>query len=70
MLVLDEPINHIAPAAELEAALGRHRGRSWSSRTTAGFRARFTGDRLEIRPDRVVAARGAYAPGPGRPPRT
>lgn len=58
LLVLDEPTNHIALTLveELEAALAAYRGAVVVVSHDRSFRGRFTGDRLELRAGRPVAA--------------
>lgn len=73
LLVLDEPTNHIAPilVEELEAALGRYPGAVVVVSHDRSFRARFTGDVLELRAGRPVAhPEPAYASGEAASPRT
>lgn len=63
LLVLDEPTNHIALGLveEVEAALARYRGAVVVVSHDRAFRARFTGDRMELRDGRpVVAGPGAH----------
>ncbi|MFW3464838.1 ribosomal protection-like ABC-F family protein [Streptomyces microflavus] len=66
LLVLDEPTNHIAPilVEEVEAALARYPGAVVVVSHDRSFRARFTGDVLELRAGRPVAhPEPAYASG-------
>ncbi|WP_033313454.1 ABC-F family ATP-binding cassette domain-containing protein [Streptomyces iakyrus] len=54
LLVLDEPTNHIAPdlVEDLQAALAAYRGAVVAVSHDRGFRARFEGERLELRAGR------------------
>ncbi|MFD8958096.1 ABC-F family ATP-binding cassette domain-containing protein [Streptomyces anulatus] len=63
LLVLDEPTNHIALSLveELEQALDRYPGAVVVVSHDRSFRARFTGDVLELRAGRPAAAEPAYA---------
>ncbi|PVD10376.1 ribosomal protection-like ABC-F family protein [Streptomyces sp. CS147] len=74
LLVLDEPTNHIALSLveELEQALDRYRGAVVVVSHDRSFRARFTGDVLELRAGRQVAEASAppYASGEAAAPRT
>ncbi|MFI1933036.1 ABC-F family ATP-binding cassette domain-containing protein [Streptomyces sp. NPDC020330] len=67
LLVLDEPTNHIALSLveELEQALDQYRGAVVVVSHDRSFRARFTGDVLELR-----AGRPAYASGEAAVPST
>ncbi|WP_098893689.1 MULTISPECIES: ABC-F family ATP-binding cassette domain-containing protein [Streptomyces] len=72
LLVLDEPTNHIALSLveELEQALDRYPGAVVVVSHDRSFRARFTGDVLELRAGRPAAAEPAYASGEAAVPRT
>ncbi|WP_432005978.1 ribosomal protection-like ABC-F family protein [Streptomyces parvus] len=76
LLVLDEPTNHIALSLveELEQALDQYRGAVVVVSHDRSFRARFTGDVLELRAGRqvgtVLASAPAYASGEAAAPRT
>ncbi|MFJ3999578.1 ABC-F family ATP-binding cassette domain-containing protein [Streptomyces parvus] len=74
LLVLDEPTNHIALSLveELEQALDQYRGAVVVVSHDRSFRARFTGDVLELRAGRQVAevSAPAYASGEADAPRT
>ncbi|MFH9298516.1 ABC-F family ATP-binding cassette domain-containing protein [Streptomyces sp. NPDC017520] len=72
LLVLDEPTNHIALSLveELEQALDQYRGAVVVVSHDRSFRARFTGDVLELRAGRPAGAAQAYAPGEAVVPRT
>ncbi|MFF8983516.1 ribosomal protection-like ABC-F family protein [Streptomyces globisporus] len=74
LLVLDEPTNHIALSLveELEQALDQYRGAVVVVSHDRSFRARFTGDILELRAGRQVggAPAPAYASGEAAAPRT
>lgn len=72
LLVLDEPTNHIALSLveELEQALDQHRGAVVVVSHDRSFRARFTGDVLELRAGRPTGAAPAYASGEAAAPRT
>ncbi|MFB8138897.1 ABC-F family ATP-binding cassette domain-containing protein [Streptomyces parvus] len=74
LLVLDEPTNHIALSLveELEQALDQYRGAVVVVSHDRSFRARFTGDVLELRAGRQVgkAPAPAYASGEAAAPRT
>ncbi|NEC16968.1 ribosomal protection-like ABC-F family protein [Streptomyces parvus] len=76
LLVLDEPTNHIALSLveELEQALDQYRGAVVVVSHDRSFRARFTGDVLELRAGRQVgtvpASDPAYASGEAAAPRT
>ncbi|AEN08282.1 MULTISPECIES: ribosomal protection-like ABC-F family protein [unclassified Streptomyces] len=72
LLVLDEPTNHIALVLveELEEALARFRGAVVVVSHDRSFRARFPGDRLELRAGRPVPGTEAYALPGARPSRT
>ncbi|WP_432022503.1 ribosomal protection-like ABC-F family protein [Streptomyces parvus] len=76
LLVLDEPTNHIALSLveELEQALDQYRGAVVVVSHDRSFRARFTGDVLELRAGRQVgavpASAPAYASGEAAAPRT
>ncbi|MFD4020979.1 ribosomal protection-like ABC-F family protein [Streptomyces sindenensis] len=76
LLVLDEPTNHIALSLveELEQALDQYRGAVVVVSHDRSFRARFTGEVLELRAGREVrtdpASASAYAPGEAAAPRT
>ncbi len=65
LLVLDEPTNHIALSLveELEQALDHYRGAVVVVSHDRSFRARFTGDVLELRAGRPTGAAPAYASG-------
>ncbi|WDG33022.1 ABC-F family ATP-binding cassette domain-containing protein [Streptomyces sp. CA-278952] len=65
LLVLDEPTNHIALSLveELEEALDQYRGAVVVVSHDRSFRARFTGDVLELRAGRPAGAEPAYASG-------
>ncbi|WP_345981292.1 ribosomal protection-like ABC-F family protein [Streptomyces sp. DSS69] len=66
LLVLDEPTNHIALSLveEVEAALARYPGAVVAVSHDRSFRARFTGDVLELRAGRPVPGpEPAYASG-------
>ncbi|MGW8489876.1 ribosomal protection-like ABC-F family protein [Streptomyces sp. NPDC055886] len=64
LLVLDEPTNHIALSLveELEQALDQYRGAVVVVSHDRSFRARFTGDVLELRAGRQVGKAPAPAP--------
>ncbi|MBM7057552.1 ribosomal protection-like ABC-F family protein [Streptomyces durocortorensis] len=64
LLVLDEPTNHIALSLveELEQALDQYRGAVVVVSHDRSFRARFTGDVLELRAGRQVGQAPAPAP--------
>ncbi|MBT2902052.1 ABC-F family ATP-binding cassette domain-containing protein [Streptomyces sp. McG3] len=72
LLVLDEPTNHIALSLveELEQALHQYRGAVVVVSHDRSFRARFTGDVLELRAGRPAGAAPAYASGEASLPRT
>ncbi|MEV7110964.1 ABC-F family ATP-binding cassette domain-containing protein [Streptomyces anulatus] len=72
LLVLDEPTNHIALSLveELEQALDQYRGAVVVGSHDRSFRARFTGDVLELRAGRPAGAEPAYASGEAAVPRT
>ncbi|MEU4175494.1 ABC-F family ATP-binding cassette domain-containing protein [Streptomyces sp. NPDC026589] len=72
LLVLDEPTNHIALSLveELEQALDQYRGAVVVVSHDRSFRARFTGDVLELRAGRPAGAAPAYASGEAVAPRT
>ncbi|MEV7645282.1 ABC-F family ATP-binding cassette domain-containing protein [Streptomyces rubiginosohelvolus] len=74
LLVLDEPTNHIALSLveELEQALDQYRGAVVVVSHDRSFRARFTGDVLELRAGRQVGKVRApvYASGEAAAPRT
>ncbi|MFB7969306.1 ABC-F family ATP-binding cassette domain-containing protein [Streptomyces rubiginosohelvolus] len=74
LLVLDEPTNHIALSLveELEQALDQYRGAVVVVSHDRSFRARFTGDVLELRSGRQVGEvpAPAYASGKAAAPRT
>lgn len=74
LLVLDEPTNHIALSLveELEQALDQYRGAVVVVSHDRSFRARFTGDVLELRAGRQVGTgpAPAYASGEAAAPRT
>ncbi|MFD5646927.1 ABC-F family ATP-binding cassette domain-containing protein [Streptomyces anulatus] len=72
LLVLDEPTNHIALSLveELEQALDQYPGAVVVVSHDRSFRARFTGDVLELRAGRPAAAEPAYASGETAVPRT
>ncbi|MER6021831.1 ATP-binding cassette domain-containing protein, partial [Streptomyces anulatus] len=72
LLVLDEPTNHIALSLveELEQALDRYPGAVVVVSHDRRFRARFTGDVLELRAGRPAAPEPAYASGQAAVPRT
>ncbi|MEU5373573.1 ribosomal protection-like ABC-F family protein [Streptomyces sp. NPDC005951] len=72
LLVLDEPTNHIALSLveELEQALDQYRGAVVVVSHDRSFRARFTGDVLELRSGRQVGRAPAYASGEASAPRT
>ncbi|MFD5200360.1 ABC-F family ATP-binding cassette domain-containing protein [Streptomyces sp. NPDC058375] len=74
LLVLDEPTNHIALSLveELEQALDQYRGAVVVVSHDRSFRARFTGDVLELRAGRPAGATPApaYASGEAAVPRT
>ncbi|MEV6477766.1 ABC-F family ATP-binding cassette domain-containing protein [Streptomyces sp. NPDC051657] len=72
LLVLDEPTNHIALSLveELEQALDQYRGAVVVVSHDRSFRARFTGDVLELRAGRPAGAAPAYASGEAAVPRT
>lgn len=63
LLVLDEPTNHIALSLveELEQALDQYRGAVVVVSHDRSFRARFTGDVLELRAGSPAGAAPAYA---------
>ncbi|MFJ7059784.1 ribosomal protection-like ABC-F family protein [Streptomyces microflavus] len=73
LLVLDEPTNHIALSLveEVEAALAQYPGAVVVVSHDRSFRARFTGDVLELRAGRPAAhPEPAYASGEAASPRT
>ncbi|NEB82580.1 ABC-F family ATP-binding cassette domain-containing protein [Streptomyces anulatus] len=72
LLVLDEPTNHIALSLveELEQALDQYPGAVVVVSHDRSFRARFTGDVLELRAGRPADAGPAYASGEAAVPRT
>ncbi|MEU4029079.1 ABC-F family ATP-binding cassette domain-containing protein [Streptomyces anulatus] len=72
LLVLDEPTNHIALSLveELEQALDQYPGAVVVVSHDRSFRARFTGDVLELRAGRPAGAEPAYASGEVAVPRT
>ncbi|MFE1365306.1 ABC-F family ATP-binding cassette domain-containing protein [Streptomyces anulatus] len=72
LLVLDEPTNHIALSLveELEQALDHYPGAVVVVSHDRSFRARFTGDVLELRAGRPAGAEPAYASGEAAVPRT
>ncbi|MFE3381535.1 ABC-F family ATP-binding cassette domain-containing protein [Streptomyces anulatus] len=72
LLLLDEPTNHIALSLveELEQALDQYPGAVVVVSHDRSFRARFTGDVLELRAGRPAGAEPAYAPGEAAVPRT
>ncbi|OLO34933.1 ABC transporter ATP-binding protein [Streptomyces sp. MNU77] len=72
LLVLDEPTNHIALSLveELEQALDQYPGAVVVVSHDRSFRARFTGDVLELRAGRPAYAGPAYASGEAAVPRT
>ncbi|MEV3895763.1 ABC-F family ATP-binding cassette domain-containing protein [Streptomyces anulatus] len=72
LLVLDEPTNHIALSLveELEQALDQYPGAVVVVSHDRTFRARFTGDVLELRAGRPAGAEPAYASGEAAVPRT
>ncbi|KQX40788.1 ABC transporter ATP-binding protein [Streptomyces sp. Root63] len=72
LLVLDEPTNHIALSLveELEQALDQYPGAVVVVSHDRSFRARFTGDVLELRAGRPAAAEPVYASGEAAVPRT
>ncbi|MFE3390254.1 ABC-F family ATP-binding cassette domain-containing protein [Streptomyces anulatus] len=72
LLVLDEPTNHIALSLveELEQALDQYPGAVVVVSHDRSFRARFTGDVLELRAGRPAGAEPAYASGEAAVPRT
>ncbi|MFB7301072.1 ribosomal protection-like ABC-F family protein [Streptomyces rubiginosohelvolus] len=72
LLVLDEPTNHIALSLveELEQALDEYRGAVVVVSHDRSFRARFTGDVLDLRAGRQVGEAPAYASGEAAAPRT
>lgn len=72
LLVLDEPTNHIALSLveELEQALDQYRGAVVVVSHDRSFRARFSGDVLELRAGRQVGRAPAYASGEAAAPRT
>ncbi|MFI2314850.1 ABC transporter ATP-binding protein [Streptomyces sp. CB00072] len=72
LLVLDEPTNHIALSLveELEQALDQYRGAVVVVSHDRSFRARFTGDELELRAGRPACAEPVYASGEAAVPRT
>ncbi|ROV67737.1 ribosomal protection-like ABC-F family protein [Streptomyces globisporus] len=74
LLVLDEPTNHIALSLveELEQALDQYRGAVVVVSHDRSFRARFSGDVLELRAGRQVGTvpAPAYASGEAAAPRT
>ncbi|MFF3035485.1 ribosomal protection-like ABC-F family protein [Streptomyces rubiginosohelvolus] len=74
LLVLDEPTNHIALSLveELEQALDQYRGAVVVVSHDRSFRARFTGDVLELRSGRRVSKvrAPAYASGEAAAPRS
>ncbi|MEI5032073.1 ATP-binding cassette domain-containing protein [Streptomyces sp. S1A(2023)] len=72
LLVLDEPTNHIALSLveELEEALDQYRGAVVVVSHDRSFRARFTGDVLELRAGRPAGAEPAYTSGETAVPRT
>ncbi|MER8068974.1 ABC-F family ATP-binding cassette domain-containing protein [Streptomyces sp. NPDC094034] len=57
LLILDEPTNHVALSLveELEEALAAYQGAVVVVSHDRGFRARFTGARLELRAGRVIS---------------
>lgn len=72
LLVLDEPTNHIALSLveELEQALDQYPGAVVVVSHDRSFRARFTGDVLELRAGRPAGAAPGYASGEAVLPRT
>ncbi|WP_097963728.1 ABC-F family ATP-binding cassette domain-containing protein [Streptomyces sp. or20] len=72
LLVMDEPTNHIALSLveELEQALDQYPGAVVVVSHDRSFRARFTGDVLELRAGRPAGAEPAYASGEAAVPRT
>ncbi|MGW6285692.1 ABC-F family ATP-binding cassette domain-containing protein [Streptomyces sp. NPDC055107] len=72
LLVLDEPTNHIALSLveELEQALDEYPGAVVVVSHDRSFRARFTGDVLELRAGRPAGAAPVYASGEAVLPRT
>ncbi|RPK80050.1 ABC-F family ATP-binding cassette domain-containing protein [Streptomyces sp. ADI98-10] len=72
LLVLDEPTNHIALSLveELERALDQYQGAVVVVSHDRSFRARFTGDVLELRAGRPADAVPAYASEEAAVPRT
>ncbi|WP_228183476.1 ABC-F family ATP-binding cassette domain-containing protein [Streptomyces anulatus] len=72
LLILDEPTNHIALSLveELEQALDQYPGAVVVVSHDRSFRARFTGDVLELRAGRPADAGPAYASGEAAVPRT
>lgn len=72
LLVLDEPTNHIALSLveELEQALDQYPGAVVVVSHDRSFRARFTGDVLELRAGRPAGAEPTYASGEVAVPRT
>ncbi|WP_371621877.1 ATP-binding cassette domain-containing protein [Streptomyces sp. NBC_01116] len=72
LLVLDEPTNHIALSLveELEQALDEYPGAVVVVSHDRSFRARFTGDVLELRAGRPAGAAPLYASGEAVLPRT
>ncbi|MFJ4707516.1 ribosomal protection-like ABC-F family protein [Streptomyces anulatus] len=72
LLVLDEPTNHIALSLveELEQALDQYPGAVVVVSHDRSFRARFTGDVLELQAGRPAGAEPAYASGEAAVPRT
>jgi macrolide transport system ATP-binding/permease protein len=72
LLVLDEPTNHIALSLveEVEQALDQYRGAVVVVSHDRSFRARFTGDVLELRAGRPADAAPAYASEEAAVPRT
>lgn len=72
LLVLDEPTNHIALSLveELEQALDQYPGAVVVVSHDRSFRARFTGDVLELRAGRPAGAEPTYASGEVAAPRT
>ncbi|MFI1224803.1 MULTISPECIES: ABC-F family ATP-binding cassette domain-containing protein [unclassified Streptomyces] len=72
LLVLDEPTNHIALSLveELEQALDQYRGAVVVVSHDRSFRARFTGDILDLRAGRPTRETPVYASGEAAAPRT
>jgi macrolide transport system ATP-binding/permease protein len=64
LLVLDEPTNHLAPGLieELEEALTAFAGAVVVVSHDRRFRARFPGERLELRAGRVVSEESVPMP--------